>query len=51
MEVSGFNLYAIHRFNKHLNAKRDSGGICCYVRNNLDKYLIYIAVTVMIFCG
>jgi len=33
MSVDGFTLYSLHRKDLAVNAKRSSGGICCYIRN------------------
>ena len=39
MDVNGFKLIALHRTDKKIGSKRDSGGIACYIRNNLLKYI------------
>jgi len=35
--VDGFSHFILNRTNKHKNAKRDSGGLIIYVRNNLKQ--------------
>ena len=39
MSVEGYNLFSLHRTDKKINSKRDSGGIACYVKNYLLKYI------------
>ena len=39
MCVEGFSLFCLHRTDKKVNSKRDSGGIACYIKNYLIKYI------------
>ena len=39
MCVDGFHVFSLHRTDKKVGTKRDSGGIACYVKNCLLKYI------------
>lgn len=40
LEKSGYKLFALHRTDKNARSKRDSGGLCCYIKQECCKHVV-----------